>query len=423
MGQTFVEKVFSSKLGAPAVPGQIVEVEPDVAMSHDNTAAISGIFRKIGVEKLARPDIHVVILDHAAPAPNEVIAKNHQTIRAFVKEQGIKRFHDINTGICHQVMCEKGYVLPGMIAVGSDSHSCMYGAMGAFGTGIGRSEMAVVYATGRLWFRVPETIRVNLEGTMPLGITSKDLMLKIAKAIGTDGAIYKQLEFGGSLIGQLSIAQRMVFPNMAVEIGAKGGYVEPDDKMITWLAERTDATFEVVRPDADASYEDTLTFDCTGLEPQVATPHDVDKVYDVSEVKNVKVDQLMVGTCCNGRLEDLAVAARILRGKKISPDVRFLAIPASMTIYKEALQQGILETLIDAGVVVMNPGCGPCMGAHEGILAPGEVALTTSNRNFKGRMGCKEADVYLGSPATVAASALTGYITDHRETGWLEEGN
>jgi len=423
MGQTFVEKVFSKKLGKPVVPGQIVEVEPDVAMSHDNTAAISGIFKKIGVEKIARPDIHVVILDHAAPAPNEVIAKNHQTVREFVKAQGIERFHDINTGICHQVMCEKGYVLPGMIAVGSDSHSCMYGAMGAFGTGIGRSEMAVVFATGRLWFRVPETIRVNLEGKLSPGVTSKDLMLKVAKGIGTDGAIYKQLEFGGSLIGTLSIAQRMIFPNMSVEIGAKAGFVEPDEKMVAYLKERSDVPFEVIGPDADAEYEETLTFDATGLEPQVATPHDVDQVFDISELKKVKVDQLMVGTCCNGRLEDIEVTAKILRGKKIAPGVRFLAFPASMQIYKEALQRGYLETLIDAGVMVMNPGCGPCMGAHEGVLAPGEVALTTSNRNFKGRMGCKEADVYLGSPATVAASALTGYITDHREVGWLEEEN
>jgi 3-isopropylmalate/(R)-2-methylmalate dehydratase large subunit len=415
MGQTFAEKVLSMKAGKTVVPGEIVEVEPDVAMSHDNTAAISGIFKKIGVKKIARPDIHVVILDHAAPAPNEIIATNHKVVREFVREQGIERFHDINTGICHQVMCEKGYVLPGMVAVGSDSHSCMYGAMGAFGTGIGRSEMAVVFATGRLWFRVPESIKVELTGDMPEGITSKDLMLKIAKRIGTDGAIYKLLEFTGPLIGKLSVAQRMVFPNMAVEIGAKGGFVAPDKTMLNWLGERSDATFKVVLPDADATYEETYRFDCTGLEPQVATPHDVDQVFDVSEVKNVKVNQLMVGTCCNGRLEDIEVTARILKGKKISPDVRFLALPASMEIYLEALKRGYIQTLIEAGVIVMNPGCGPCMGAHEGILAPGEVALTTSNRNFKGRMGCKEADIYLGSPATVAASAITGYITDHRE--------
>jgi len=421
MGQTFVEKIFSRKMGKPVLPGEIVEVEPDVAMSHDNTSAIAGIFNKIGVKKIARPDIHVVILDHAAPAPNEIIAKNHKTVREFVKEQGIKRFHDINTGICHQVMCEKGYVLPGMVAVGSDSHSCMYGAVGAFGTGIGRSEMAVVFATGRLWFRVPETIKVYLDGKMPKGVTSKDLMLKIAKKIGTDGAIYKMLEFTGPLIGRLSVAQRMIFPNMAVEIGAKGGFVEPDATMEAWIRERSDAPYTVVRPDADAVYEATYEFDCTDLQPQVAMPHDIDRAFDVGEVKGVKIDQLMLGTCCNGRLEDFEVTAKILKGKKIAPSVRFLALPASMDIYLEALKKGYIQTLIEAGVVVMNPGCGPCMGAHEGILAPGEVALTTSNRNFKGRMGCKEADIYLGSPATVAASALTGHITDHREIGWLEE--
>jgi 3-isopropylmalate/(R)-2-methylmalate dehydratase large subunit len=421
MGQTFAEKILSKKAGKTVVPGEIVEIEPDVAMSHDNTAAISGIFRKIGVDKIARPDIHVVILDHAAPAPNEIIAKNHKVVREFVKEQGIRRFHDINTGICHQVMCEKGYVLPGMVAVGSDSHSCMYGAMGAFGTGIGRSEMAVVFATGRLWFRVPETIKVELVGTMPKGVTSKDLMLRIAKTIGTDGAIYKMLEFTGPLIPQLSISQRMIFPNMSVELGAKGGFVEPDAAMEAWIRERSDVAYEVIRPDADAVYEATYEFDCTDLQPQVATPHDIDRVYDVGEVKNVKVDQLMLGTCCNGRLEDFEVTAKILKGKKISPDVRFLALPASTDIYLEALKLGYIQTLIEAGVVMMNPGCGPCMGAHEGVLAPGEVALTTSNRNFKGRMGCKEADVYLGSPATVAASALTGYISDHRDTGWLDE--
>jgi 3-isopropylmalate/(R)-2-methylmalate dehydratase large subunit len=421
MGQTFAEKILSKKAGKTVVPGEIVEIEPDVAMSHDNTAAISGIFRKIGVAKMARPDIHVVILDHAAPAPNEIIATNHKVVREFVKEQGIKRFHDINTGICHQVMCEKGYVLPGMVAVGSDSHSCMYGAMGAFGTGIGRSEMAVVFATGRLWFRVPETIKVELTGTMPRGVTSKDLMLRIAKTIGTDGAIYKMLEFTGPLISQLSISQRMIFPNMSVEIGAKGGYVEPDAAMEAWIRERSDKAYEVVRPDEDAEYENTYEFNCTDLQPQVATPHDIDRVYDVGEVKKVKVDQFMLGTCCNGRLEDFEVTAKILKGKKIAPDVRFLALPASMDIYLEALKLGYVQTLIEAGVVMMNPGCGPCMGAHEGVLAPGEVALTTSNRNFKGRMGCKEADVYLGSPATVAASALTGYISDHRDTGWLDE--
>lgn len=421
MGQTAAEKILSKKAGRKVVPGEIVEVEPDVAMSHDNTAAISGIFKKIGVKSLARPDIHVVILDHAAPAPNEIIAKNHKTVREFVKEQGIKRFHDINTGICHQVMCEKGYVLPGMVAVGSDSHSCMYGAMGAFGTGIGRSEMAVVFATGRLWFRVPETIKVTLTGNMPRGITSKDLMLSIAKTIGTDGAIYKMLEFTGPLMAKLSIAQRMIFPNMSVEIGAKGGFVEPDAAMEAWIRERTDAPYEVVRPDRDAVYEAEYHFDCSKLQPQVATPHDIDRVYDVSEVKNVKVDQFMLGTCCNGRLEDFEVTAKILKGKKIAPDVRFLALPASMDIYMDALKLGYIQTLMEAGVIMLPPGCGPCMGAHQGILAPGEVALTTSNRNFKGRMGCKEADVYLGSPATVAASALTGYISDHRETGWLDE--
>lgn len=421
MGQTFAEKVLSKKAGHTVVPGEIVEIEPDVAMSHDNTAAISGIFKKIGVDKIARPDIHVVILDHAAPAPNEIIARNHKIVREFVKEQGIKRFHDINTGICHQVMCEKGYVLPGMVAIGSDSHSCMYGAMGAFGTGIGRSEMAVVFATGRLWFKVPESIRVNLTGRLPKGVTSKDLMLVIAKTIGTDGAIYKMIEFTGPLMAELSIAQRMIFPNMSVEIGAKGGFVEPDDAMLSWLRERTDVPFEVVSADKDAVYETVYEFDCSELQPQVATPHDIDLVFDVGEVKNVKVDQFMLGTCCNGRLEDFEVTAKILKGKKIAPGVRFLALPASTEIYLEALKAGYIQTLIEAGVVMMNPGCGPCMGAHEGVLAPGEVALTTSNRNFKGRMGCKEADIYLGSPATVAASSLTGYITDHRDTGWLDD--
>lgn len=415
MGQTFVEKVFSKKLGREIKAGEIVEVVPDVAMSHDNTAAISMKFKEIGVDKVFKPDIHVIVLDHASPAPSEKYALNHKIVRAFVERYGIKNFYDVNKGICHQVLAEEGFALPGKIMVGSDSHTTTYGAFGAFGTGIGRSEMAVIFATGKIWFKIPESLKITVKGKLPDGIIAKDIILHIIGRLGSDGALYKSVEFKGEAIENLSIAGRMTIANMSIEMGAKNGFIEPDEKTVSWLEPRAKTEFEVVKADADAEYAEELEFDINDLEPQIACPHTVDNVVAISEIKGKKIHQAFLGSCVNGRLEDLEVAANRIKGKKIHKDVRFLVFPASMNVYKEAMAKGYLATLIEAGAIVMNPGCGPCLGAHEGTLAPGEVCISSSNRNFQGRMGSREAEIYLASPASVTAAAIAGELVDFRE--------
>jgi 3-isopropylmalate/(R)-2-methylmalate dehydratase large subunit len=415
MGQTFVEKVFSRKLGREVRAGEIVEVIPDVAMSHDNTAAISLRFKEIGVDRVFKPEIHVIVLDHATPAPTEQYALNHKIVREFVKKYGILHFYDVNVGICHQVLAEEGFVLPGQIIVGSDSHTTTYGAFGAFGTGIGRSEMAVIYATGKIWFRIPESIKITLKGKLPKGIVSKDIILHIIGDIGADGASYKSVEFYGDPIANLSIDARMTIANMSIEMGAKNCFMEPDKKVLEWLKPRARKAFDVIQSDSHANYEDELVYDISRLEPQVACPHQVDHVKPVSQVTGIKIHQAFLGSCVNGRLEDIAIAAKLIRNKKVHPDVRLLVFPASMNIYREALAHGYLTTLLDAGAIIMNPGCGPCLGAHEGTLAPGEACISSSNRNFQGRMGSRDAEIYLGSPATVVAAAITGEIVDFRK--------
>lgn len=418
MGMTFAEKVLAKKAGLSSVkPGDIVTVEPDRAMSHDNAAPISKIFKSIGVEKVWNPEKIVIILDHAVPAPTDKHAKNHRDIRKFVEEQGIKYFYDVNSdgGVCHQLFCEEGFALPGHVIVGSDSHTCTYGAFGAFSTGIGRSEMAAVWATGQIWFRVPESMKIEIEGSFPEGVYAKDLILKIIGDIGADGADYKSVEFTGSAVKEMSISERMTLCNMVIEMGGKNGVVEPDDKTLSYLQGIAKGGFEVIKADPDARYEKILKYNLSKLEPVVAKPHTVDNVSPIKEVEGLKVDQAFLGTCTNGRVEDLRIAARILKGRRIAKGVRLIVIPASWRVYKEAMKEGILETLIEAGAVVGPPGCGPCMGNHLGILAPGEVCISTANRNFKGRMGNPESEIYLASPATVAASALRGVITDPRE--------
>ncbi len=418
MGMTFAEKVLAKKAGLSSVkPGDIVTVEPDRAMSHDNAAPISKIFKSIGVEKVWNPEKIVIILDHAVPAPTDKHAKNHKDIRKFVAEQGIKYFYDVNSdgGVCHQLFCEEGFALPGHVIVGSDSHTCTYGAFGAFSTGIGRSEMAAVWATGQIWFRVPESMKIGIEGSFPRGVYAKDLILKIIGDIGADGADYKSVEFTGSAVKEMSISERMTLCNMVIEMGGKNGVVEPDEKTLAYLEKIAKGDFEVIKADPDARYERVLKYELSELEPVVAKPHTVDNVSPVKEVEGLKIDQAFLGTCTNGRIDDLRVAAEILKGKRIAKGVRFIVIPASWRVYKEAMKEGVLETLIEAGAVIGPPGCGPCMGNHLGILAPGEVCISTANRNFKGRMGNPESEIYLASPATVAASALRGVITDPRE--------
>jgi len=415
MGKTFSEKIIGSKVGHPVQAGEIVEVEPDIAMSHDNTAAISQKFYSIGTDKVYDPDKHVIILDHCTPAANAKFAQNHKDIREFVKKQKIKNFYDINIGICHQVMPEQGHVYPGALIVGSDSHTTSYGAFGAFSCGIGRSEMAVIMARGRIWLKVPQTIKIHVKGQFPPGVSAKDLILWIAGEIGADGALYQAIEFCGPTIDRMSPASRFVLANMAVELGAKAGYMIPNEETLAYLKPRAKHSFTVVSSDPDAEYADNYNFDVSKLGPMIAKPHTVDNVVPVSEVEGTPVQQVFFGSCTNARLEDFAVVAKALKGKKVHPEVRLLVFPASMEIYKQALEKGYISTLVDAGAMMMNPGCGPCMGNHEGILADGEAALATSNRNFKGRLGNKNSFVYLGSPLTAAVTALEGKISDFRK--------
>ena len=416
MGLTFAEKALARKAGLEQVePGQIVTVQPDKLLTHDNTAAIAKIFREIGVERVARPGINVIVLDHVVPAATEGHATNHQQTRRFVAEQGITNFYDVGEGICHQVLPEKGHALPGYVIVGSDSHTPTAGAFGAFAAGIGRTEAAAVMATGEIWLMVPHSFRIVVKGQVPRGVYAKDIILHIIGDLGADGADYRSVEFAGPVIEEMSVASRMVLCNMVAEMGAKSGVVEPDDKTRSWLKGRTTVSYEEVCADPDASYERVMEYDVGDLSPQVARPHTVDNVVPVTQVAGTRVDQAFIGTCTNGRLEDFEVAAGILRGREVAPHTRLLILPASREVLLAALAEGIVTDLVSAGAVVLNPGCGPCLGAHEGVMAPGEVTVSTANRNFKGRMGCKDSEIYLASPATVAASALTGEITDPRE--------
>lgn len=423
MGMTFVEKVLARKAGLESVtPGQIVTLKPDRLLTHDNTADISKKFRKIGVEHVADPTMNVIVLDHVAPAANETYANNHKIIREFVAEQDISAFYDIGEGICHQVLPEKGHAWPGAVIVGSDSHTPTHGAFGAFAAGIGRTEAAAVMATGTIWLRVPETLRFVVRGKLPKRVAAKDLILHLIGEIRADGANYCAVEFAGETIDKLSMAGRMVLTNMAAEMGAKNAVVTADATTYAWLEHRGHLRRKTLRKqgaafqaDPDANYARVIEIDAGTLVPQVAKPHTVDNVVPLSEVAGTKIDQALIGTCTNGRLEDLQVAAAILRGKRIAQGVRLLILPASREVLLDAIECGIVRDLVKAGATLLNPGCGPCLGAHEGCMAPAEVTFSTANRNFKGRMGSKDAFIYLGSPASVAASALNGVISDPRE--------
>jgi 3-isopropylmalate/(R)-2-methylmalate dehydratase large subunit len=413
-----IEKILANASGKKHVsPDDIVEANIDVAMTHDLTGPLAiKSFREIGAKKVWDKDKVVIILDHLVPASSVISAGLHKIVRNFAEEQGIKNFYDVGRGgVCHQVMPEKGHVRPGEVIVGSDSHTCTYGAFGAFATGIGSTEMAAVFATGKLWFRVPEVIKIDVTGKFQKWVTAKDMTLNIIGKIGADGAIYKGLEFGGSTIRDLTIDGRMVLCNMAVEMGAKAGIIEPDQKTLDYVKARTDKPFNPVKSDKDATYERVVDVDVSELEPQVAVPHSVDNIKPVTEVEGTEVNQAFIGSCTNGRLEDLQSAAQILKGKKINRNVRLIVIPASQEIYLNALNEGLIKTFMEAGATIGNPNCGPCLGGHMGIMADGEACISTSNRNFIGRMGSTKSFVYLASPATVAASALTGTITDPRK--------
>jgi len=416
------EKILAKASGKDKVsPGEIVDAKVDMIMVNDLTAPLAiESFRKIGAQRVWDNQKIVIVLDHQIPANSIKMAELHKLMREFAKEQKIQSMYDVGEGggVCHQIMPEKGYVKPGALIVGADSHTCTYGAFGAFATGIGSTEAAAVFVTGKIWLRVPEAIKIDVKGRFQKFVTPKDLILFIIGQIGADGATYKSVEFTGSSIRSMSVAGRMTLCNMAVEMGAKNGIIEPDEKTLKFLEGRTNEALEPVeslRSDSDISYERVVDLDIANLEPQVSCPSSVDNVKPVSKVAGVKINQAFIGSCTNGRLEDLQVAAEILKGKKVKDGVRMLIIPASQEVYLEALREGLLEIFVEAGGFVCNPTCGPCWGGHFGILASGEACISSSNRNFIGRMGSPEASVYLASPATVVASALTGRITDPRE--------
>lgn len=407
---TISEKIFSRAAGNEAKANDFVIANVDYAMAHDGTSILAlKAFREMEVEKAWNPERIVIPFDHLTPANTDTTAGLHQNTRAWVKEQGIKNFFDVGEGICHQLLPENGFAMPGKLVIGADSHSCTYGAFGAFGTGVGATDMAEIFASGKLWLKVPESIKITTEGKLGKHTYSKDLTLKIIGKLGIAGATYKAAEFYGDTIENMSMSGRMTLCNMAIEMGAKTGIVPPDKTTFDYLKGRAAEDYEPVYADDDATYVDEYHFDATEIEPQIACPHNVDSVIDVSDMPGTKVDQAFIGTCTNGRLEDLEIAAKILKGEKVV--VRTIVVPASRDIYIKALRMGIVETLLEAGVTIGPPGCGPCLGGHMGVIGKGEVCISTANRNFKGRMGTG-GYIYLGSPATAAASALTGEITN-----------
>jgi 3-isopropylmalate/(R)-2-methylmalate dehydratase large subunit len=410
------EKILAKASGKKVVhPGEIVDANVDMVMVHDLTGPLAvEAFKKIGLRKVWDNEKVVVILDHQVPAESVKAAELHKTMRQFAKDQNLRIYDVGKGGICHQVMPEKGHVMPGEVIVGADSHTCTYGAFGAFATGIGSTEAAAVFATGNIWLKVPSAIKVNVEGSFQKFVTPKDLILNVIGKMGVDGAIYKSIEFTGPTIKKMYMAGRMTLCNMAVEMGAKNGIIVPDETTRKFLECRVKALpdFEVMKSDKDAVYERIVEFDVSKMEPQVACPSSVDNVKPVSEVGNVPIEQAFIGSCTNGRIEDLRLAAEVIKGKHVKDGVRALVIPASQEVYRQALNEGLLEIFTDAGAIVCGPACGPCLGGHIGLLASGESCVSTSNRNFIGRMGSTQASVYLASPATVAASAVTGKLTD-----------
>ncbi|MEM1550372.1 MAG: homoaconitase large subunit [Candidatus Bathyarchaeia archaeon] len=414
MGKTIVEKIFSLSSGKDVYAGDIVVAKVDAAMAHDGTVLLAiEAFEDMGGKSVWDPSKIILVIDHVAPSSNEIFAKVHDAMRGFSHKYGAK-IYDVGSGICHQLMVESGLVRPGSLIVGADSHTCTYGALGAFSTGIGSTEMAAVFMSGKLWFKVPETIRVEINGSAPPMVFPKDIILKVISIVGADGATYKAIEYCGETVKNMNIDGRLTLCNMAVEMGAKTGIIEPDEKTREYLISIGIRDYTSLKSDEDAEYSKRIRVNISDLEPMVACPHSVDNVKPLKDVEGKEVNQVFLGSCTNGRIEDLRVAAKILKGKKIKDDVRMIVIPASRSIYLQALREGLIETFIEAGCTICNPGCGPCAGAHQGILGPGEVCLSTSNRNFKGRMGSADAEIYLASPATAAVSALEGKITDPR---------
>ena len=414
---TIAEKILARASGRRLVtPGDIVEAKIDVAMVHDLTGPLTvKSLREVGVKKVWDPRRIVIVFDHQAPANSVDAAQNHIMLREFAVEQKITNFYDVFEGICHQVVPEKGFALPGRLITGADSHTTTYGAFGCFATGVGSTDMAAVFATGRLWFRVPESMRFVIRGRLSRHVMAKDLILQIIGDIGADGATYRSVEFAGPGIGNVSMDGRMTLCNMAVEMGAMAGIVPVDGLTVRYLRNRTEQPIKSMSSDHDAEYVETCAYDMKELEPQVACPHSVDNVKPAREVEGVEIDQAFLGSCTNGRMEDLEEAARVLKGRRVHRRVRLIVAPASREVYTRALKKGIIKIFVEAGGLVESPSCAACMGSHVGVLGPGEVCISSSNRNFRGRQGSPESKVYLASPATVAASAVKGAIADPRD--------
>ena len=416
-GMTLAEQIFARASSRTQVAaGEFVVADIDLALLHDIFAArVFDVLGACGFDDVFAVDRVVVVIDHLVPAPTAEAAALHDRIRDHVARLGIGSFYDAGSGICHQLLPENGHIRPGMLVVGTDSHSTTYGALGAGGTGIGTSEMVYALATGRLWFRVPETIRFDLSGRLQPIVSWKDVILYLAGRFGADAAQYKSMEFAGDGAASADMASRLTVANMAVEMGAKFGLFPADEVTASYLAERGVAMEAPFVPDRDATYEAIHAIDLDAIAPQVALPHKVDRVVPVTDTTDITINQAFLGSCTNGRLEDLREAARVLEGRQVAPGVRLLVAPASRQVLQDALAEGVLATLVDAGATVLAPGCGPCFGGHGGLLGPGERAIGTHNLNFTGRMGSAQAEIFLASPATVAASALTGTISDPRD--------
>jgi len=402
-------------------PGEFIVAKVDLAEINDLYLQVLLSFKEMGGDKVWDPQKITFVMDHYAPAPTIKAAENQKKMREFAHEQGIKHFFDVNRGVCHQVMPEEGLVWPGMMLVATDSHTTTHGAFGAFSTGIGATDMAAVLLTGEIWLRVPEIVKINITGKTNKGIMAKDIILYIISQLGTDVALYKAIEYSGGVVAEMSLDERLVLCNMSVEMGAKATYIRPDEKVMEYISHTNSEKYKefksVKRTNNINSevYESVYNFDISDLEPQIALPNRVDKVVPVSQMIGEPIHQAFIGTCTGGRINDIKIAAEIIKGKKIAPWVRLLVIPASSRILKKCIDLGYIQILLDSGATLATPSCGPCLGAHEGVLAPGENCISTSSRNFPGRMGSTDAKIFLSSPATVAASALKGSIADPRE--------
>lgn len=411
MGQTIAEKIISKHAGKDVKAGELCIAKVDVAAVQDGTGPLMvQEFKKLGKKIPANPKRCILFIDHASPSPRKELSNSHMVLREFAKETGAV-LSETGCGVCHQRLVEE-FVNPGEILVGADSHTCTSGALGAFSTGMGSTDVAVAMALGKTWLKVPPTFKIVVEGEFKAGVYAKDLILHLIGMIGADGATYRALEFHGSTIENMEMTDRFTLANMAVEAGAKAGLFVTDEKTKAYLKEKgREDKFSAVAPDADAVYERVIEIDATALEPTVSCPHTVDNIKLAKDLSDVKVHQVFIGTCTNGRIEDLRIAAGIFKGKTVHPDTRLIVVPASKDIYKEAIEEGIISTLVDSGASILAPGCGPCVGVHAGILGDGEVCLATQNRNFQGRMGNTKGFIYLCSPAVAAYSAITGFIT------------